>query len=140
MLLGVDQRPRGLHRRADHGLEIDVILLELELAARDARDVEQVVEQQRHVLHLALDDLAAPLALALVGGVRIEDAHGVADRRQRIAQLVRQRRQELVLAAIGLEQCALGVLEAADVEIDAGPALDAARSSSRMGTPCARME
>ncbi len=107
------------------GLQIDVVLLELELSARDARNVEQVIEQQRHALHLARDDFAAPFALPLVRGVRIEDAHGVADGRERIAQLVRQRGQELVLAAVGLEQRTLGVLEPADVEVDAGPALDA---------------
>ena len=39
---------------------------------------------------------------------------------------MRQRGQELVLAAVGLEQRALGVLQAADVEIDARPSLDAA--------------
>ena len=125
VLLGVEQRARRFHRDADDGLEVDVVLLELELAARDARHVEQVVEQQRHALHLARDDFAAPLALAVVGRVRIEDAHGVANGRERIAQLVRQRGEELVLAPVGLEQRALGVLEAADVEIDAGPALDA---------------
>ena len=111
--LGIDQRARGFDRHVDDGLEIDVVLLELELAARDARHVEQVVEQQRHALHLARDDFAAPLALAFIGGVGVEDAHRVADRRQRIAQLVRQRREEFVLAAVGLEQRALGVLEAA---------------------------
>ena len=126
MLLGVEQRTRRLDGDADDRFEVDVVLLELELPARDARHVEQVVEQQRHALHLARDDFAAPLALPFVRGIRIEDAHGIADRRQRIAQLVRERGEEFILAAVGFEQRALGVLEAADVEIDAGPALDAA--------------
>jgi hypothetical protein len=63
--------------------------------------------------------------LPFVGGIRIEDAHGIANRRERIAQLVGQRGQELVLAPVGLEQGTLRVLETADVEVDARPALDA---------------
>ena len=125
MLFGIEQRTRGLDCDADDGLEIDVVLLELELASRDARHVEQVIEQQRHALHLAGNDLAPPFALPVVGRVRIEYAHGIADGREWIAQLMRQRGEEFVLAAVGLEQRALGVLQAADVEIDAGPALDA---------------
>jgi hypothetical protein len=124
--------------RRHHRFQIDVVLLELELPARDARYVEQIVEQQRHALHLARNDFAAPLALAVVGRVGVEDAHCIADRRQRIAQLMCQRGEELVLAAIGLEQRALGVLEPRDVEVDTGPALDPA-AASRIGTPWARM-
>ena len=38
------------------------------------------------------------------GGTAIEDEQAVADRRERVAQLVRQHRQELVLAAVGVAQ------------------------------------
>ena len=41
---------------------------------------------------------------------RRETARGLADRRQRVAQLVRQRGEEFVLAAVGLLQQALVVL------------------------------
>ena len=43
------------------------------------------------------------------------DRRGLADRRQRIAQLVRERRQELVLAPVGLDQIALLLLAPRDV-------------------------
>ena len=43
------------------------------------------------------------------------DRRGLADRRQRIAQLVRERREEFVLAAVGLEQLALLQLALRDV-------------------------
>src|SRR4029434_9728795 len=101
------------------------VFLELELSTSDARYVEQVIEQQRHTLHLACDDFATPFALAVLRRVRIEDAHGIADRSEWIAQLMRQRGQELILAAVGLEQRALGVREAADIEMYARPSLDA---------------
>ena len=80
-----------------------VLLAQLQGAVRDARNIEQVVEQQRHVLHLALDHIAGP-ALLRVGGVLVaRDGGGLTDRRQRIAQLMRQRREEFVLAAVGLD-------------------------------------
>ena len=50
----------------------------------------------------------------------------VADRRQRIAQLVRQHRQELVLAAVGLAQRLLGALALGDVDHRADEAEEAA--------------
>ena len=39
-----------------------------------------------------------------VAAAQAQGSRGVADRRQRVAQLVRQHRQELVLAAVGLGQ------------------------------------
>ena len=54
----VDQRARGFNRGVDDRAEVDALQSELQLAARDARNVEQVVEQPRHVLHLPMNDLA----------------------------------------------------------------------------------
>ena len=53
---------------------------------------------------LARDDFAAPLALPLVGDLRVEDADGIADRCEWIAQLVRERREEFILAPVRREQ------------------------------------
>ena len=58
MLPLVDERARGLHRGADDGLQIGLLLAKLQGAVRDARNIQQIVEQQRHVLHLALDHIA----------------------------------------------------------------------------------
>jgi hypothetical protein len=83
--------------------------------ARDARDVEQVVDEARHVAYLAADDGAA---LAHPGFVQAADAQqvgGGADRRQRVAQLVRQHREEFVLAPVRGAQLVLGRLALGDV-------------------------
>ena len=53
----VDQRAARLDSRRDHVGEIHAALAQLDLAARDARDVQQVVDQPHHVVDLALHDL-----------------------------------------------------------------------------------
>jgi hypothetical protein len=65
------------------------VLAELELAARDARDIEQVVEQPRHV-----DCLAADHRVALLDDRRSNFDSSIKlvalrTRGERIAQLVR---------------------------------------------------
>ena len=57
----LDQGPAGLDGQADHDLQVDRLLLEDHLAARDPGDVEQVVDHAGHVLDLVLDDLDRPL-------------------------------------------------------------------------------
>ncbi len=76
---------------------------------------EQVVEQQRHVLHLALDDVVRPALLRFRRVEIARNGRGLPDGRQRIAQFMRQRCQELILAAVGLEQLALVTLSLRDV-------------------------
>ena len=75
---------------------------------RDARDVEQVVDQAHQVPHLplhrlhgALDPLRPRLRPRPDGAQKVQRAD---DGRERVAQLVRQQREELVLAPIGLGQ------------------------------------
>ena len=48
-------------------------------------------------------------------GAQLQDLRGRQDRRERVAQLVRQQRQELVLATIGLEDRRLRLLQPGDV-------------------------
>ena len=76
--------------------ELDGLAAQLDLAACDARHVQQVVDQPHQVVDLALDDLL--LARRLVGSPRslIRPQRGD-DRRQRVAQFVAEHRQELVL-------------------------------------------
>ena len=81
--------------RIDGG-QLDALRPELDLAAADPRDVEQVVDQPRELPDLPLDDLAAPVLDVL--GLRVhQELDGVGDRGQRIAQLMGQHGQELVL-------------------------------------------
>ena len=81
----------------DHDRELDAAFPQCNLAARDARHVEQVLDQPDEVTNLPLDDGDfAAMAAAHPGEVK-----GGQDRRKRIAQLVPEHRQELVLGADG---------------------------------------
>jgi hypothetical protein len=86
---------------------------QLDLAAGDARDVEQVVDEARELAHLAVDHVVGPLQARRGGGLGAQDLDRVAHRSERIAQLVGEDREELVLAAVGLLQC-LGELRILD--------------------------
>ena len=62
MLERVDERTAGLDRRGDDLGRVDRLDLELDLAPRDARDVEQIVDQPDELLELAADHFVAQLA------------------------------------------------------------------------------
>ena len=72
---------------------------ELDLAARDARDVEQVVDEPGEVVDLALDDLATRGSSSPAHAHQLERGD---DRRERIAELVAEHREELVLPLLRL--------------------------------------
>ena len=102
---------RGLHRidgALRHGAQVQRRVLQMNRAPRDARDVEQVVHQAREMQHLALDDGTRPLDCLVRRVAKPYHLGGGADRRQRIAQFMRQRRQELVLLAVGFAQLFVG--------------------------------
>ncbi len=96
----VDVRPARLHRRGDRPAHVDVLDLQLDLAARDARHVEQIVDQAHELLQLPPDHFARPRQALRIRALRLQHVDRVADRRERIAQLVREHRQELVLALV----------------------------------------
>ena len=56
----LEQRARHLDRLRDDVCELDRLALQLDLAACDPRDVEQIVDEADEVLDLALDDACAP--------------------------------------------------------------------------------
>ena len=62
----VDDRLAGLDRLRDDGIEVDRLEPELDLAAGDARHVEQVVHQPGELPRLALDHVMAPDQLGVV--------------------------------------------------------------------------
>ena len=99
----VDERPGRLDRLVEDRARVHEVLPEPDLPARDARDVEQVVDEPDELPDLPLDDVAGPVAALLVGG-HLEDGHGVVDRGERVAQLVGEHRQELVLVAVVLAE------------------------------------
>ena len=101
----LDVRARLFHGRHRDLVQVEDLVLQFDQAARDARDVQQVVDQLRHVAHLARDDVAGLQAQPLVHFGQAQELGRARDRRQRIAQFVRQHREELVLhlvVALGL--------------------------------------
>ena len=116
--------------------QVQPLAAHLDLAQRDARDVHQVVDQLLEVAHVAPDHRDAPVALALQLR-RARDGDRAADGRQRIAQLVREHRQELVLAPVGVEQPGLGHLPRGDV-LDRADVADGRAARRRRSGSCAR--
>ena len=90
--------------------------MQSDAAVRDARRIEQVIDHAHHVAHLSLHDASGLLSVAFARAGPRQQMHRVAQRGQRVAQLVRQHRQELVLAAIRLDERLLGFLQVGDVE------------------------
>ena len=115
-----------LHRRTDDLDEVEPLLAQQDLAPRDPGDVEQIVHQAGEVADLALHGGAGALRLALGGLGHAEQVEAVADRRQRVAQLVREHGQELVLVVRGLPESLLGTLALGDVAGDGRSAGDPA--------------
>ena len=58
-LLG-DERLNGLDRARDDRADRQPLAAEIDVAARDARDIQQIVHEPRQVLHLPLDHVARP--------------------------------------------------------------------------------
>ncbi len=115
---GVDGRTAGLHRALDGLRDRRDLLSELEPVAGDAADVQQIVDQAHHQRGLPLHD-APRRDQCRVGRLRaFEDLEAVAQRGERIAQLVRKNRQELIFALVRGPQHLLGELALGDVEIE----------------------
>ena len=134
----LDERAGHLQRARQHVAEIDAHALERDLAARDARHLEQVVDQSHQVLDLALDDGA--LLEQDVAGAQLHQLQRGRDRRQRVAQLVPEHGQEFVLGAAGrlrLDRLGLERLlrqhRLGDVLRDADDAVDACRPRRAAG-------
>ena len=96
------QRPGRLDRAAQHFGQLHRLPAQLEQAAADARGLEQVVHQPHQVVDLPFHH-AAHLPFPR-RGVQAQQLQPAAQRRERIAQLVGEHGDEVVLAPIGLEQ------------------------------------
>ena len=95
-----DGGPRRLERTVHHAVQRHPLAAQRDLAAGDARHVEQVVDEAGHLAHLALDHVARPARVGVARVAQAQDLERVGDGRERVAQLVRQRGQELVLAPV----------------------------------------
>src|ERR1700716_2145821 len=94
------QRLHGLHGARDQHGELGRLLGQVDSAARDARHIEQVVDQAREMRELPLDHVPRPAQLWIGNRLHAHELHCIENRRQRIAQLVREHREKLVLVAV----------------------------------------
>ena len=83
--------------------EREEVATQFDLAGRDPRDVQQIVDQPGD--RATCRSMTAVARLPRSPRLIAEQREGVADRRQGIAQLVREHRNEFVLAAIGFGEC-----------------------------------
>ena len=100
----IDERLDPFQRPLDQRVDADRLLAELNFSLADPRDVHQVVDQANHLPHLPIHGAAELLhLLAIVFGMGPQRQR-VADRGQRIAQLVGQRGQEFGFVPVGFFQ------------------------------------
>ena len=101
--------------------KVELLQLELDLPPRDARHIEQVVHEPREVLGLAADHVLRSPRLLTVARGAVEQVDAVADRRERVAQLVREHAEELGLEPVRLSDRLVGALVLGDVHDVAVP-------------------
>lgn len=100
---------------------VEGMAIQSDLAGGDALDVEQIVDQMREVADLSPDHRTRLGGRAVLCVRALEHSDGAADRADRIAQLVSEHRQELVLCiavAHGAVAIAAGFEELAQVRHD----------------------
>jgi hypothetical protein len=104
----LQQRARLLDCRGDDVVHVERFARERHQPAGDARDVQQVVHQAGHVLHLAANDGAGAAHLLGVEARQRQQVGGRADRCERIAQFVGQHGQEFIFLAVRRQQRLFG--------------------------------
>jgi hypothetical protein len=100
----VDRRPRRFDGSRDDGADQHRLALERNHVARDARHVQQIVNQTDELLDLAFDHLPGTHALHFGQLPQPQQLYCRANRRQWIPQFVREHRQEFIFAPIRLLQ------------------------------------
>ena len=103
MLPLIDERADRFDGLLEDVGRVQKLFFQANLAARDPRDVEQVVNQADELPHLSLDDVLGEVDILGVVG-HLEDGDGIADGGEGIAQLVGEHRQKLVLSSIVVAQ------------------------------------
>src|SRR5205085_10633480 len=89
--------------------------LQLDAPGADARYIQKVVHEPRHLPQLSIHDLASGLQLGLGVLGATQERRRIANRRERMSQLMRQGGEKLVLAIFRLPHHAFGVLSLRDV-------------------------
>ena len=106
----VEERPRRLERGFDDRRQQHLLAMQFEPPESEPGDIQQVVHQALHRLGLPPHHLSRRLAIAAAHAGRQQQGCGAVDRRQRVAQLMRQHRQEAVLGRVRLLQRTAGLL------------------------------
>ena len=96
----LDEGATRLHRAPHHRRQLHTLPAKFDLAPTDAAHIHQVVHQPNHLLKLPLHHAAGELDGRGVVTGKLYHLQPVADRSQRIAQLVGKRGQELVFFAV----------------------------------------
>ena len=112
----VEGRAGRLDGVVDHVCQDDAFSRELDLAGREARDVEQVVDETDEVAQLALHDVEGAVPGRVIQAETSHELEAVRERRERIANLVGERRDEFILPAVRFLERRLGLLEFGDVD------------------------
>ncbi len=115
---GLDQRTTRFHAVLHNRRQVDSLLAQRDLAAGDPRHFEQVVHQAHHVADLAVHHVADTFADWVVLAGQSQNMEGIANRCERVSQLVGEDGKELVLAAIDITQCKLSLFALRDVARD----------------------
>src|SRR5262245_42732414 len=106
-----EERAMVLNGAANELGEIEWFELQSDLAARDARDIEQVVEKAGEMVDLAADGISRLPILRAVRHGAIEDKEAVGDRRERVSEFMRQGGKELVLMPVRLAEVLVRLLD-----------------------------
>ena len=103
VLSGFEERPGHLHCARYCSRQIEPLAPQIDLPHRRPGDVQQIVHQARQVRDLALDHRALAFGGRILGP-HPHHVQGGDDGSERVAQLVAENSEELVLVPIGFEQ------------------------------------
>ena len=84
--------------------QFDAFFAKIDLAQADAAQIQEVIDQMHHLRHLSLHHRADAIAGVLIAACQAHDLQAIANRGQRVPQLVGQRGEKLVFALVLLAQ------------------------------------
>ena len=125
------KRPAGLEGVRDDGPQIHARLSQLQFIARDATDIEEIVDETDQVGELAPEYVPGVAEKPRIPFGAKEDLERVANRGQRVPQFMRQRREKLIFTAIVFSQRRINLFALADIPGDFGGADHASRTSAK---------
>ena len=100
VVLAEDQRFSGFDRVSDDRGDLDVLFVQRNSTLRDARDVEQIVDQPIQLPRLPSQHREQPARVRVRRQGACQQLDSVSNGRKRITQLVREHRHEFVLLPV----------------------------------------